>query len=140
MKRLVVVLVVIAAIAAPIVWFVRRSAGATVEPVPTVVLAKQAFVRRVIAEGNLRAVKATPLVAPQVGDTGGPMKVAWLAADGINVKAKDVVVRFDPTDPEKQLRDGQADLETANAKLGEESIKSATAVAGRDTAAELAGK
>jgi len=139
-KRLVIALVVLGAIAAPIVWFVRRSGGATAETVPTVVLAKQPFVRRVIAEGNLRAVKATPLVAPQVGDQGGPMKVAWLAADGINVKAKDVVVRFDPTDPEKQLRDGQADLETANAKLGEESIKSATAVAGRDTAAELAGK
>ncbi len=142
MKRLLVTLGVLAAIAAPIAWFVKRRASApTAEAVPTVVLKKEPFVRRVVAEGNLRAVKATVLAAPQIGDNGGgPMKVAWLAADGINVKAKDVVVRFDPTDPEKQLRDGQADLDSANARLGEESIKSRTAVDGRDTAADLAGK
>ena len=110
------------------------------DAVPALKVTRAPFVRRVTAEGNLRAVKATPLVAPQVGDAGGPMKVAWLAQDGINVKAKDVVVRFDPTDPEKQLRDGQADLESANARLGEENIKSRTAVAGRETSAELAGK
>ncbi len=141
MKKLVITLLVLGAIAAPIVWFVRRSGAASVETVPTVVLKKEPFVRRVVAEGNLRAVKATPLVAPQLGDSsGGPMKVAWLATDGVNVKAGEVVVRFDPTDPEKQLRDGQADLDSANAKLGEENIKSEAAVADRDTTAELAGK
>jgi len=100
---------------------------------------KEAFVRRVTAEGNLRAVKATPVNAPSTGDSFGPMKIAWLAQDGAAVKAGEVVIRFDPTDPEKQLRDGQSDLAAASAKLAEEEIKSKTAVQGRDSAAELAG-
>ena len=39
-------------------------------------------------------------------------------------------------EPEKQLRDGQADLAAADAKLAEEEIKSKTAVRGRDSAAD----
>jgi RND family efflux transporter MFP subunit len=66
------------------------------------------------------------------------MKLAWLAPDGTLVKAGDVVVRFDPSDPEKQLRDGQADLDSASARLREETIKSAAAVASRNTDATLA--
>jgi HlyD family secretion protein len=57
----------------------------------------------------------------------------------VPVKAGEVVVRFDPTDPEKQLRDGQADLAAASAKLAQEEIKSTTAVDNRDSAANLAG-
>src|SRR4051812_6154223 len=59
------------------------------------------FVRRVTAEGNLKAVKATPLTAPM--DTPGAMKIAWIADDGSVVKNGDVVVRFDPTDFEQLL-------------------------------------
>lgn len=114
--------------------------NAAPDAVPTVTVKKQPFVRRVTAEGNLRAVKATPLVGPNLGDAGGPMKVAWIAEDGVNVKKDDVVVRFDPTDPEKQLRDGQADLESADARLNEENLKSKTAVDDRARTAELAGK
>jgi multidrug efflux pump subunit AcrA (membrane-fusion protein) len=100
---------------------------------------KEAFVRRVTAEGNLRAVKATPVTAPPSTGDFGPMKIAWLAPDGAAVKAGEVVVRFDPTEPEKQLRDGQSDLAAASAKLAEEQIKSRTAVDNRDSAANLAG-
>ncbi|HEY5946639.1 MAG TPA: HlyD family efflux transporter periplasmic adaptor subunit [Kofleriaceae bacterium] len=121
-------------------WVVaHRGVGATRDDVPTHTVKKEAFVRRVTAEGNLRAVKATPVTAPQSGGDFGPMKIAWLAPDGAAVKAGDVVMRFDPTEPEKQLRDGQADLAAASAKLAEEDIKSKTAVQGRDSAADLAG-
>ncbi len=122
-------------------WFYmsRRTSAASQVDVPTHTVAKEAFVRRVTAEGNLRAVKATPVTAPQSGGSFGPMKIAWIAPDGAAVKAGEVVVRFDPTEPEKQLRDGQADLAVASAKLAEEQIKSKTAVQGRDSAAELAG-
>src|SRR5262249_50858230 len=68
----------------------------------------------------------------------GPVKIAWLAPDGSRVKAGEVVVRFDPTDPEKQLRDGEADLDSANAKLHKETIKSQAAVRDRQTDASLA--
>jgi len=68
----------------------------------------------------------------------GALKIAWLAPDGTLVKKGDVLVRFDPTEPEKQLRDGEADLAAARAKLDEETVKARAAVAGRDTDAELA--
>lgn len=115
-----------------------RGAGPRPDEPATYTVGKASFVRRVMAEGNLRAVKATRLVAPQGGGRMGPLKIAWLAPDGTLVKAKQVVVRFDPSDPEKQLRDGQADLEAASAKLHQETIKANAAVAGRDTDAVLA--
>lgn len=120
-------------------WLLFADATGARETVPTMRVEKTSFVRRVTAEGNLRAVKATPVTAPQSGGQFGPMKIAWIADDGAPVKAGEVVVRFDPTDPEKQLRDGKADLAAANAKLAGERIKSTTAVASRDIAAELAG-
>jgi multidrug efflux pump subunit AcrA (membrane-fusion protein) len=131
-------LVVIAALAGG-GWLFARRGGAAREEVPTHAVRKEPFVRRVTAEGNLRAVKATPVTAPASGGSFGPMKIAWLAADGTPVKAGDVVMRFDPTEPEKQLRDGQADLAAASAKLAGEEIKSTTAVDNRDNAAKLAG-
>lgn len=137
MKKLAI-LVVLAALGGGGWLFVHRGSAAR-DAVPTQVVHKEAFVRRVTAEGNLRAVKATPVTAPQSGGSFGPMKIAWLAEDGAAVKAGEVVVRFDPTEPEKQLRDGQSDLAAASAKLAEEQIKSKTAVEGRDSAAELAG-
>jgi multidrug resistance efflux pump len=66
------------------------------------------------------------------------VKIAWLAPDGTLVKKGEVVVRFDPSEPEKQLRDGQADLDAARTRLSEETVKSNTAVAGRNTDAVLA--
>jgi len=73
------------------------------------------FVRRVTAEGNLKAVKATPLTAPM--DTPGAMKIAWIADDGTVVKNGDVVVRFDPTDFEQLLLTGNEDHATASNSL-----------------------
>jgi multidrug efflux pump subunit AcrA (membrane-fusion protein) len=117
-------------------WYVFASHGPAPDALPSHTVAKTSFVRRVNAEGNLRAVKATPVTAPQ--SEMGAMKIAWLAADGTPVKAGDVVIRFDPTEVEKQLRDGKADLAAANAKLAGEKIKSTTAVERRDSEAELA--
>lgn len=112
-----------------------RGAAAPAGDIATATVATQHFVRRVTAEGNLRAVVATPLTAPR---GTRPVKIAWLAADGTMVVAGDVVVRFDPSEPEKQLHDGQTDLAAATAKLEEEMVKSRAAVAGRDTDAVLA--
>jgi len=118
-------------------FYVLAGSSSLGDDIPTYKVEQSTFVRRVHAEGNLRAVESTPLVAPDGGGRG-PMKLAWLAPDGLKVKAGDVVVRFDPTDPEKQLRDGQADLDSAKAKLGSEAIKGRAAVSDRDTDAKLA--
>jgi multidrug efflux pump subunit AcrA (membrane-fusion protein) len=113
-----------------------RGGGAAPDTVATYRVTKETFVRRVTAEGNLRAVKATRLTAPM--NPSGPMKIAWLAPDGSLVKKGDVLVRFDPSEPEKQMRAGEADLAAADAKLAEEGVKSKTAEQGRETDAELA--
>jgi HlyD family secretion protein len=115
-----------------------RGAGARDGAIATYTVARERFVRRVTAEGNLRAVKATQLTAPHGSGRFGPLKIAWLAQDGTLVKKGDVAVRFDPSEPEKQLRDGQADLESASAKARQEAVKSSAAVADRDTDAVLA--
>jgi multidrug efflux pump subunit AcrA (membrane-fusion protein) len=135
MIRGVLALGIVAAIGAG-AYYVFAGSSHT-DSVPTYKVEKTNFVRRVHAEGNLRAVKSTPIAAPP-GSARGPMKLAWLAPDGVTVKAGDVIVRFDPTDPEKQLRDGQADLDSAKARLGSETIKGRAAVADRDTDAKLA--
>jgi hypothetical protein len=115
-----------------------RGAGATRDRVATFTVEKTRFERRVMADGNLRAVKATTLAAPTAGEME-PMKIAWIAQDGMPVKKGDVVVKFDRGTMEKRLRDAEADLAAANAKLAAEGVKSKAAVADRETDAELAG-
>ena len=139
MKRALVALVVVGLVGGG-AWagWRRLSRVAAAPPVPTMVVAQERFVRKVTAEGALRAVKATPLAVPMSDGGFGMVKLAWLAEDGSMVKAGDVVVRFDQTDPERALRDGNADLTMAEARLAEEQIKSGAAVAGRDATATLA--
>jgi len=136
-KKLALAIVVLAALGAGAYAIVFRDGGGAAEAVSTYTVKKQPFVRRVTAEGNLQSVKATPISAPRNGGFG-PMKIAWLAPDGTTVKKGDVVVKFDPSESEKRLRDGKSDLDSANARLAEENIKSRTAVADSATDADLA--
>jgi RND family efflux transporter MFP subunit len=115
-----------------------RGGGPAEPSVTTYRVTKQKFTRRVTAEGNLRAVKATRLSAPQGRGMFGALKIAWLAADGTYVKKGDPVVKFDPSEPEKQLRDGEADLAAADAKLAAEAVKSREKVKQRESDAVLA--
>lgn len=72
---------------------------------------RQAFERRVPAQGELRAVRATPISVPN--DAPGPFRIGWLAPDGSRVKAGEVVVRFDSSEIEKTLTNAEADLASA---------------------------
>ncbi len=83
--------------------------------VPTLVVSAAPFERLVAAEGNLEAAEATPVTAPI--DAQGQLKVAWLIADGTPVKAGDVVVRFDPSEMERSLRDGQSDKTSTESRI-----------------------
>jgi HlyD family secretion protein len=113
-------------------------AGSAPEDVASVTVTKQAFVRRVTAEGTLRAVTGTEVVPPETAGMYVPRKLAWLALDGTAVAAGDIIVRFDPSEAERQLRDAQADLDTADVKLREAQLDAAQALADRDAAATLA--
>lgn len=84
-------------------WWIDRVGGRP--DVPTLVVSMAPFERLVVAEGNLEAAEATPVTAPM--EAQGQLKVAWLVPDGTPVKAGDVVVRFDPSEMERSLRDGQ---------------------------------
>ncbi len=83
--------------------------------VPVVEVGRADFGRRVEAEGNLEAVRAAPLNAPM--EATGPLKIAWLAPDGSRVREGEVVIRFDATDMEKSLVDGEAERQSAVNKI-----------------------
>lgn len=83
--------------------------------VPTLVVSPAPFERRVAAEGNLEAAEATPVTAPI--DAQGQLKVAWLVPDGTPVKKGDVVVKFDPSEMERNLRDGQSDRTATDSRI-----------------------
>ena len=102
--------VVLAATAWP--WLGRDGA---VSGVPTLVVARAPFERRVVAEGNLEAAQATPVTAPM--EAQGPLRVAWLVPDGTPVAKGDVIVRFDRTEMERSLRDGESDRTSAESRI-----------------------
>jgi HlyD family secretion protein len=90
------------------------------DDVPTLKVAPQEFARRVPAQGNLRAVKATPLSVP--AGANGPMRIGWLATDGSRVKQGEVVIRFDASAIEKQLVDAEDDLRETRLKMEKERV------------------
>ena len=93
--------------------------GAPKLKVPTFQVAREPFVHRVAAEGNLRASRATPVNVPMGGNAGmTAFRIAWLAPDGMRVKGGDVVARFDPTELQKTLTEAEGSL--ASARLKEE--------------------
>ncbi|HEV7516172.1 MAG TPA: HlyD family efflux transporter periplasmic adaptor subunit [Thermoanaerobaculia bacterium] len=104
----------------------RRGRGAGPGDVPTLRLEPQPFLHRVPAEGNLRATRATAITVPP--GVEGPLRIAWLAPDGARVKGGDPVLRFDPTEMEKALRDAEDDLAKSRFKTAKEQSESAAAV------------
>lgn len=137
--KALLVLALLGGVATGAVLYLRRDKTEKLA-IPTYTVKQEKLERKVTAEGNLRAVKATPLTVPQSQNDWGGMKVAWIAQDGVPVKAGEIVVKFDPTEPEKAIRDGKADLESASARMSAEQINGRAAVDARDTAAILADK
>ncbi|HUO84153.1 MAG TPA: HlyD family efflux transporter periplasmic adaptor subunit [Thermoanaerobaculia bacterium] len=97
--------------------------GRAADPeVPLYVVERGDFSRRVTAEGNLKAVKATALTPPMGAQ--GPLKISWIALDGSPVRAGEVVVRFDPTDFEMELVQGSWSRDVATNKVTREQSSS----------------
>ncbi|MCA1732014.1 MAG: efflux RND transporter periplasmic adaptor subunit [Acidobacteria bacterium] len=95
--------------------FALALAGGDEPPIPTVVVKRAPYVREVTAEGNLKAVKATPVSAPREAQM--PMRIAWLAEDGAPVRAGEAIVRFDPGDFERDLLEGQQERSNAGNRI-----------------------
>jgi len=114
------------------------SAGDAATSVPSVEVVEEKFIRRVTAEGNLKAVEATPITPPVPRGRPRPMKIAWMAPDGSRVAAGEVVMRFDATDYQRQLKDGDADRAAADAKLSREQLQASAAEDNREASARMA--
>jgi len=104
--------------------------------VPVLRVEAQEFVRRIPAQGNLQAVRATPITAP-VG-VRGPFRIGWLAPDGSLVKAGEVVIRFDPSAAEQRLIDAEDELREARLKLEKEQVEGSAEVRKLDHDAAIA--
>jgi HlyD family secretion protein len=120
----------------------RLVRSAAPESVATTSVKRDRFVREVAAMGTLRAVRATPIVAPP--EAGRQQKIAILARDGAVLRQGDLVVEFDPYDAQREAADGQADLAAAAAKI-EKSKAEAGKTAGsltldRDVARDALGR
>lgn len=62
---------------------------------------------RVTAEGNLAAVRNTPLTAPMKPQM--PFTLAWMIEDGALIKEGDIIARFDASQLEQDREDGLSD-------------------------------
>ena len=104
---------------------------------PTFTVETESLTRVVTAQGNLKATVATPIMPPQARNFRG-MTLAWIAADGSEVKAGEVVVRFDASEFQRRLENGVDTQATASAKLQKERVLGRSAAAKRDASARLA--
>ena len=93
----------------------RASRSLGEAPVSTLAVARGRFVREVVARGELKAVRATPIIVPLESERG--QTVAFMVRDGAPVKAGEVLIRFDPREAEREAADGRDDLSAARGKI-----------------------
>ena len=116
------------------VWLSGDVIGGTDVAVYEVELGR--FLHRVEAEGVLVAEQATELTAPG----REPMKVAWLAEDGSRVSAGEVVVRFDPTDMENELFNGEIQRSKTDQQITQRQLEQETTIENLDRDSQLADR
>jgi len=88
--------------------------------VPVYEVRRTGFARIITAEGVLKAADATAVTAPSEAE--GPLKVAFMVADGSTIRKGDVVVRFDPTEFEDLMRDGRGDRASTENKISKTTV------------------
>jgi len=84
--------------------------------VPTVCIQPGRWVHRVTADGELIAARSTPITMA-LQQVWRVHLVAWLIADGSEVEEGDVIARFDPTEYQRDLEEGRAEGEIADARI-----------------------
>jgi HlyD family secretion protein len=85
-------------------------------PVPTLEIEPTRWVHRITADGELVAARNTPLIVT-LQQVRRHHLVAWLIADGSLVSEGDTVARFDSTDFERDLEEGRAEGDIADARI-----------------------
>jgi HlyD family secretion protein len=93
--------------------------------VPVIEVKQQKFARVVDADGYLRPVKATPVTVP--ADVQWPLRITWMAVDGVTVKKGDTVARFDDLELKERLANAQSDRQVAEARKQKEALLLRTA-------------
>ncbi len=88
--------------------------------VPVFQVTEREFVRRVTAEGTLRAVKSTPINAPARTRRG--LKIATILPNGTEVARDDVLVTFDPTEFENELYQGQTLYDSSGNRIQRQDV------------------
>jgi HlyD family secretion protein len=112
------------------------SPGGAGADVPVFQATSGRFERRVPAQGNLRAVHATPIAVP--AGIPIPYRIGWLAPDGARVRAGEVVVRFDNSDLVKQLTDARDDEKSTGFKIRKQEIEGKAEISKLGRTADLA--
>ena len=119
MRRGLLVLAAVVLVLGIAAWGTLRLLRATsVTPsteVPTTAVKKGRVVISVTARGELQGGNSEMLTAPMVG--GGDLPITFLREPGELVQAGDVVVQFDITQQEYNLREAQADLAEAQQQV-----------------------
>jgi RND family efflux transporter MFP subunit len=103
--------------------------------VPVVEVRSTPFRARVTADGNLSAVRSTPLTSPMKPQM--PFTLAWIVDDGAVVQADDVIARFDPSQLEKDREDGLSDHRISNHRITSAEVEREASVDKLDLDAEI---
>ena len=128
----------LSALGLAVAWLAGTGCNGGGAEVPLYTVRRESFVRRVRAEGQLEAVRATPVLVPSV--VRRPYQIAWLAPEGRPVAAGQVVLRFDPTELEASAEDAQAKRQTAELEIARESVSAEATARNLERDAELAAE
>ena len=118
-KRLLVLAAVLAVLAA-LAWgalriVARATASTSGVELPSTRVKRGRVTITVAARGELQGGNSEMLTVPQVG--GSAVAITYLREPGESVKAGDVVVEFDTTQQEYNLREAEADLAEAEQQV-----------------------
>lgn len=92
------------------------------ETLPTAPVRRGEFLVTVRCRGELKARRTVQITAPlNVPD----LRIVWLAPAGLNVKAGEVVIKFDPSSAQQQLDERRAALKQAEAALVQQQAEGA---------------
>ena len=119
MKLRILLLILVLAVLGTVGWgsrrLIRAATATAAAEVPTTRVKKGQVTVNVSARGELQGGNSEMLTAPMVG--GGDLAITSLRDPGELVEAGDVVVQFDTTQQEYNLREAQADLAEAEQQV-----------------------
>src|SRR6185369_2293272 len=119
MKMRMVLAVVVIGVLGAIAWgalrVVKVAASTETVSLPSTKVKKGRVTMTVAARGELQGGNSEMLTAPMTG--GGDMAITYLRSPGEVVKEGEMVVQFDTTQQEYNLREAEADLAEAEQQV-----------------------